>query len=54
MREEYKKCGLCTNLIIKPLEDEYIELKDDNVDLEENKNSVNKIKHNQSLCQKNI
>ncbi|WFD12045.1 hypothetical protein [Tepidibacter hydrothermalis] len=47
MREECKKCGLCKNVTIEPLEGEYIELKDDNIVLKENKNSLNKIKYTQ-------
>lgn len=46
MREECKKCGLCKNVITKPLQGEYIELRDDTIDLGENKNSANKIKYN--------
>ncbi|CAH2213629.1 hypothetical protein [Tepidibacter aestuarii] len=47
MREECKKCGLCKNVTVEPLEGEYIELIDNNADLKENKNSTNEIKYNQ-------
>ena len=45
MREECKKCGLCKNITIEPLEGEYIELKDNNLLLEKNKGSVNNVNY---------